>query len=147
MGAVSSSRVKENRWEEGLYIGQDKICPLHSFRTFCCQIRNGPKQISGLEKATASARNRSVLTWNYFRTDPVPDTEQNPDLKPDRQNRKTIQNKTTITFSSGLCFWWSWARWNHNNEFYKNMHRNIIVQQVRIKPNDERFDLSSKTNR
>jgi hypothetical protein len=22
------------------------------------------------------------------------------------------------------------------------MHRNIIVQQVRIKPNDERFDLS-----
>jgi hypothetical protein len=28
-----------------------------------------------------------------------------------------------------------------------SMHRNIIVQQGRIKPNDERFDLSSKTNR
>jgi hypothetical protein len=50
--------------------------------------------------------------------------------------------KMTITWASGLRFWWSWARWNHNNEIYKYIHRNIIVQQVRIKTNDERFDLS-----
>jgi hypothetical protein len=52
-----------------------------------------------------------------------------------------------ITFSSGLHFWWSWARWNHLNELYNFIHRNIIVQQRMIKPNNERFDLSSKTNR
>jgi hypothetical protein len=50
--------------------------------------------------------------------------------------------KMTKTWASGLLFWWSWARWNHNNELYKYMHRNIIVQQGRIKQNDERFDLS-----
>jgi hypothetical protein len=39
------------------------------------------------------------------------------------------------------------AHWNHNNEIYKSMHRNIIVQQRRVKPNDKRFDLSIKMNR
>ena len=31
-------------------------------------------------------------------------------------------------FSSGLRFRCSWARWNRNEELYKNMQRNIIVQ-------------------
>jgi hypothetical protein len=33
-----------------------------------------------------------------------------------------------ITFASGLCFSWSWARWNHHNELYNFIRRNIIVQ-------------------
>jgi hypothetical protein len=51
-----------------------------------------------------------------------------------------------ITWASRLCFWCSLARWNHNNELYKSMHRNIIVQPRRVKPNEESFDLSIKTN-
>jgi hypothetical protein len=47
-----------------------------------------------------------------------------------------------ITYASGLRLRWSWARWNHHNELYNFIHRNIIFQQRRIKPNDERFDLS-----
>ncbi len=36
------------------------------------------------------------------------------------------------------------GRWNRNEELYKIMQRNIIVQQWRIKPNGERLDLSIK---
>ena len=53
-------------------------------------------------------------------------------------------DKSAISFSSGLRFRWSWARWNRNEELYKIMQRNIIVQQWRIKPNGERLDLSIK---
>jgi hypothetical protein len=52
-----------------------------------------------------------------------------------------------VTFASGLHFRWSWARWNHHNELYNFIHRNIIVQQRRMKPNDKRFDLAIKMNR
>jgi hypothetical protein len=65
---------------------------------------------------------------------------------PALEKAETAETKTTITWASGLCFQWSWAHWNHNNELYKSMHRNIVVQPRRIKPNEERFDLSSKTN-
>jgi hypothetical protein len=63
----------------------------------------------------------------------------------DSGHPKTSSNtntKITITWASGLYFWWSWARWYHNNELYKYLHRNIIVQQWRIKPIEESFDLS-----
>jgi hypothetical protein len=52
-----------------------------------------------------------------------------------------------VTFAFGLRFWWSWARWNHHNDLYNVIHRNIIVQQRRIKPNNKRFDLAIKMNR
>jgi hypothetical protein len=51
-----------------------------------------------------------------------------------------------MNFASELHFRWSWACWNHHNELYNLIHRNIIVQQRRIKPNNERFDLSLKIN-
>ena len=52
--------------------------------------------------------------------------------------------ESSITFSSGLRFRWSWARWNRNKEPFKNMQRNIIVHHLRIKPNGERWDLLIK---
>ena len=51
-------------------------------------------------------------------------------------------DKSAISFSSGLRFWWSC--WNRNEELYKIMQRNIIVQQWRIKPNGEKLDLLIK---
>jgi hypothetical protein len=61
--------------------------------------------------------------------------------------RQNINTKMVITFASGLHFWWSWACWNHHIELYDFIHRNIIVQQRRIKLNYKRFDLSIKMNR
>ena len=62
-------------------------------------------------------------------------------LPPEAKTAGHPQTKTSITFASGLRFRCSWARWNRNDEHYKNMQRNIIVQEGRIKPNEERFDL------
>ena len=58
------------------------------------------------------------------------------------KNSKTGFTKNVISFSSGLRFRWFWSRWNRNNELYKIMQRNIIVQQYMIKPNGEMIDLS-----
>ena len=55
---------------------------------------------------------------------------------------KNSNTKTVITWASELRFWWTWARFEDNNELYKIMQRNIIVQHGRTKPNEERFDLS-----
>ena len=60
------------------------------------------------------------------------------------KKRRTDKTKTSITFATGLRFRWTWARFEANNKLYKIMQWNIIVQQGRIKPNDERFDLSLK---
>jgi hypothetical protein len=60
---------------------------------------------------------------------------------------RASNTKTTITFASGLRFRWSCARWNHHNELYNIIHRNIIVQQRRMKPNDKRFDLAKEMSR
>ena len=57
---------------------------------------------------------------------------------------RNTNTKTVITWASELCFRWTRARFEDNNELYKIMQRNIIVQQVSIKPNEERFNLSIK---
>jgi hypothetical protein len=44
-------------------------------------------------------------------------------------------------------FGWSWACWKHHNKLYNLIYKNIVVQQRRVKSNEERFDLSSNTNR
>jgi hypothetical protein len=66
---------------------------------------------------------------------------------PALEKAEIAETKMTITWASELRCWWSWARWNHNNECYKSMHRNIIVQPRRVKTNEKRFDLSIKMNR
>jgi hypothetical protein len=55
--------------------------------------------------------------------------------------------KMVVTFASWLRIRWSWACWNHHNELYNFIHRNIIVQQRRMKPNGKSFDLAIKRNR
>ena len=57
---------------------------------------------------------------------------------------RSSNTKTTITWASELCFWWTWARFEENNELYKIMQGKVIVHQGSIKPNDERYDLSIK---
>jgi hypothetical protein len=57
------------------------------------------------------------------------------------------QHKNGDNFCIQTPFLMILARWNHHNELYNFIHRNIIVQQRRAKPNDKRFDLSIKMNR
>ena len=57
---------------------------------------------------------------------------------------KTSNTKNAISFPYEIRFWWSLARWNHDNELIKIIHRNIIVQQWIIKPNVERLTLFIK---
>jgi hypothetical protein len=84
-------------------------------------------------------KNDENTFWDGVSGPPSPES-------PALEKAETAKTKTIITWASRLRFWWSLACWNHNNELYKSMHRNIIVQPRKVKPNEERFDLSSKTN-
>jgi hypothetical protein len=64
-------------------------------------------------------------------------------FRPSETSRNT-KTKMAITWASELHFRWSWARFKANKELYNFIHINIIVQQRKIKPNKERFNLSIK---
>ena len=117
-------------------------------------LRGWKTGVSGLAAESPGPRLRGRLRGNFARVLDIR-PESGPESPPsDRSLRpragvsaplktgRSSNTKTAITWASELRFWWTWARFEDNNELYKIMQRNIIVQHGRIKPNDERFDLS-----